>query len=91
MTVTFLAPAPPGQEPRVADPAELTEVGWWTTDQAAADPRCPLTGFRPLLDRADQSDRRSACHRTRSRTVSGRLSSLSSSSGVRSPATSVIT
>jgi 8-oxo-dGTP pyrophosphatase MutT (NUDIX family) len=53
VTVTLLAPAPPGQEPRVADPAELTEVGWWTADQAAADPRCP-PWLPALLDRADQ-------------------------------------
>ena len=53
VTVTFLAPAPPGQEPR-ADAAELTEVGWYTAKQAAADRRCPpwLPG---LLRRADQA------------------------------------
>jgi 8-oxo-dGTP pyrophosphatase MutT (NUDIX family) len=54
VTVTFVASAPPEQEPRVADPTELTEVGWWTADQAAADRRCPpwLPG---LLRRADQA------------------------------------
>ena len=53
VTVTFLAPAPAGQEPR-AEAAEVSEIGWYTTDQAAADPRCPpwLPG---LLGRADQA------------------------------------
>ena len=51
VTVTFLAPAPPDQEPRVADPAELTDVGWWTAEQAAADPRCPAW-LPALLSRA---------------------------------------
>ena len=54
VTVTFLAPVPLGQEPRVADPAELTEVGWWTADQAAADPRCP-EWLPALLRRADRA------------------------------------
>jgi 8-oxo-dGTP diphosphatase len=50
VTVTFLAPAPAGQQPR-PDGAELTEAGWYTAEQAAVDPRCPdwLPG---LLDRA---------------------------------------
>jgi len=51
VTVTFLAPAPAGQEPR-ADASELTEVGWFTADQAAADPRCP-EWLPDLLRRAD--------------------------------------
>jgi 8-oxo-dGTP pyrophosphatase MutT (NUDIX family) len=54
VTVTFLAPAPARQQPRVADPAELTEVGWWTADQAAADPRGP-EWLPALLRRADQA------------------------------------
>lgn len=41
VTVSFLAAAPPDQEPVVADPAELTAVGWWTPDEAAGDDRCP--------------------------------------------------
>jgi 8-oxo-dGTP pyrophosphatase MutT (NUDIX family) len=41
VTVAFLAAAPPDQEPVVADPAELTAVGWWTPDEAGADERCP--------------------------------------------------
>ena len=53
VTVTFLAAAPTGQKPR-ADASELTEIGWYTPEQAAADPRCPdwLPG---LLSRADQA------------------------------------
>lgn len=54
VTATFLSPAPPHQEPRVADPAELTEIGWWTADRAAADPRCP-DWLPALLRRADQA------------------------------------
>jgi 8-oxo-dGTP diphosphatase len=53
VTVTFLAPAPPGQEPR-ADARELTEVGWLRTDQAAADPRA-AEWLPALLRRADQA------------------------------------
>ena len=56
VTVTFLAPAPAGQDPRVAVPAELTDVGWWTSDRAAADPRCP-DWLPALLRRADEADR----------------------------------
>ncbi len=54
VTVTFVAAAPPGQQPRVADPAELTEVGWWTAEGAAADPRCP-DWLPELLRRADRA------------------------------------
>jgi len=41
VTVSFLAAAPADQEPVVADPVELTAVGWWTPDEAGADDRCP--------------------------------------------------
>jgi 8-oxo-dGTP pyrophosphatase MutT (NUDIX family) len=54
VTVTFLAPAPSDQEPRVADPAELTEVGWWTAERAAAESRCP-EWLPALLHRADRA------------------------------------
>ncbi len=54
VTVTFLAPAPPAQEPRVADPLELIEVGWWTATRAAVDPRCP-DWLPDLLRRADRT------------------------------------
>jgi 8-oxo-dGTP diphosphatase len=53
VTVTFLAPAPADQEPR-ADARELTEAGWWTAEDAAADPRCP-DWLPALLDRADRA------------------------------------
>lgn len=56
VTVTFLAPAPAGQLP-TADALELTEVGWWTADQAAADPRCP-DWLPDLLSRAERAVRR---------------------------------
>jgi 8-oxo-dGTP pyrophosphatase MutT (NUDIX family) len=53
VTVTFLAPVPVAQEPQ-ADASELTEVGWYTADQAAADPRCP-EWLPDLLRRADRA------------------------------------
>ena len=54
VTVTFVAPAPDGVMASVTAPAELSEVGWWTREEAAADPRCPpwLPG---LIDRAAAS------------------------------------
>lgn len=51
VTVAFLANAPGDQEPAVADPAELTAVGWWSPDEAGADDRCPAW-LPPLLERA---------------------------------------
>ena len=41
ITVTFTAPAPPGDEAYVNAPDELVEVGWWTLDDLEEDPRCP--------------------------------------------------
>ena len=41
VTVTFTATAPDGSTPYVNAPDELTEVGWWTAAEVAADPRCP--------------------------------------------------
>lgn len=51
VTVAFLAAAPEGQEPLVADPDELTDLGWWTPDEAGADGRCPAW-LPALLGRA---------------------------------------
>lgn len=51
ITVTFIAPAPDYIEPRVRQPAELTEVGWWTRAAVDADPRCP-DWLPALIDRA---------------------------------------
>lgn len=53
VTVTFLASAPAGQQPR-AEVAEVSQVGWYTADQAAADPRCP-PWLPDLLRRADRA------------------------------------
>ena len=39
--VTFVAAAPADAEPRAADPDEVAAVGWWSVEQARADPRCP--------------------------------------------------
>jgi 8-oxo-dGTP diphosphatase len=54
VTVTFVAPAPAEAVASIAAPAELSEVGWWTREDVAADPRCPpwLPG---LIDRAAAS------------------------------------
>ncbi len=41
ITVTFTASLPHGATAYVNAPDELTEVGWWTTAEVAADPRCP--------------------------------------------------
>jgi len=51
VTVAFVADAPPGASPRAADATEVAAVGWWSPQEAAADPRCPawLPG---LLERA---------------------------------------
>ncbi|GAB2575644.1 NUDIX hydrolase [Microlunatus antarcticus] len=57
VTVSFLVAAPEDQEPVVADPAELTALGWWTPGEAAADPRCP-PWLPPMLARAELRRRR---------------------------------
>ena len=51
VTVTFTALAPPGVQPFVNAPNELTEVGWWTLDDLEVDPRCP-SWLPPLIRRA---------------------------------------
>lgn len=52
ITVTFTAPAAPGDEPSVNAPDELADVGWWTLRDLEADPRCP-PWLADLLRRAD--------------------------------------
>jgi 8-oxo-dGTP pyrophosphatase MutT (NUDIX family) len=59
VTVAFVAAVPPGQEPVVADPAELSAVGWWTPEEARADGRCPAW-LPALLLRAGALSSRSA-------------------------------
>jgi 8-oxo-dGTP pyrophosphatase MutT (NUDIX family) len=51
LTVTFIAAAPPDADPVVRQPAELTEVGWWTLPALESDPRCP-PWLPPLIRRA---------------------------------------
>lgn len=57
LTVTYVGELPPGPEPRVADPEELTAVGWWTTAELAAAAACPpwlpplVADAEDLLDR----------------------------------------
>ena len=51
ITVTFVAAAPVGIEPRVRQPTELTEVGWWARSSLEHDPRCP-PWLVALIDRA---------------------------------------
>ena len=41
VTVAFVAAAPADQEPVVADPAELTAVGWWSPEEAGRRPAVP--------------------------------------------------
>jgi 8-oxo-dGTP pyrophosphatase MutT (NUDIX family) len=52
ITVTFTAHAPPGVEPFVNAPDELTEVGWWTLSDLEADLRCP-SWLPALIRRAE--------------------------------------
>ena len=47
ITVTFTAPAPPGAEPFVNAPDELTEVGWWTLSDLEADAALPVLAATP--------------------------------------------
>lgn len=56
LSVTFVAVAPTRIDATVRAPAELTEVGWWTASDAAADPRCP-PWLPPLLERAARLSR----------------------------------
>jgi 8-oxo-dGTP diphosphatase len=51
ITVTFSAPAAPGDEPYVNAPDELAEVGWWTLNDLEADPRS-LSWLPALIRRA---------------------------------------
>ncbi len=51
ITVTFVAPAPVDIEPSVRQPAELSEVGWWSRGALDTDPRCPAW-LPALIDRA---------------------------------------
>jgi ADP-ribose pyrophosphatase YjhB (NUDIX family) len=52
VSVAFVAHAPPEVRPRAADAVEVADVGWWSPDEAAADPRCP-PWLPDLLRRAD--------------------------------------
>ena len=54
VTVTFVGPAPADAVASVTAPAELSEVGWWTREEVAADSRCP-PWLPELLDRAAAS------------------------------------
>ena len=53
VTVTFVASASADAAASITAPAELSEVGWWTRDEVAADPRCP-PWLPALLRRADR-------------------------------------
>lgn len=52
VSVTFVATAVPDVAAMLRAPDELTEVGWWTAGEAAADPRCPVW-LPGLLERAE--------------------------------------
>lgn len=53
ITVSYVAPAAASARPEVADPTELSEVGWWSLEEARADPRCP-PWLPALLQRAER-------------------------------------
>ena len=53
LTVTYAAELPAGPEPRLADPAELVAVGWWTADELRRADNCPAW-LPPLLVAADE-------------------------------------
>ncbi len=103
LAVTFVAEVPPGVEPVVAAADELSEVGWWSLDELAADPRCVPWTLR-LCRQADavvsapvgsgsavSASPEDAQPRTRSRTVSGSSRSRSVTVADKEPPTSVIT
>ena len=48
VNVTFLAELAEDAEPRLSAPHELSEIGWWTLAELAADPRCPPWTLRTL-------------------------------------------
>lgn len=52
LTVTYAGELPVGPEPRLADPDELTAVGWWTAAALATADNCP-DWLPPLLTAAD--------------------------------------
>lgn len=52
LTVTYAGELPMGEEARLADPAELSAVGWWTTAEAEASPICS-PWIPPLLRAAE--------------------------------------
>ena len=59
LTVTYVGELPPGREPRVTDPDELTAVGWWTPTALAGAENSPpwlpplVSAAGELLDRLD--------------------------------------
>lgn len=53
LAVTFVAEVPPGAEAAIGAPDELSEVGWWSLTELAADPRCVPWTLR-LCRQADE-------------------------------------
>jgi len=52
LTVTYAGELPAGPEPRLADPDELTAVGWWSVDDLLAADNC-APWLLPLLIAAE--------------------------------------
>ena len=94
LTVTYAGELPAGAEPRLADPDELTAVGWWSVAELLAADNCspwlPPLLMPPAAERS-AGDLAAQPAMTRSRTVSGRSRSLATASSASAPATSVIT
>lgn len=40
LTVTYVAELPPGPEPHLSDPDELSAIGWWSLAELADAPNC---------------------------------------------------
>lgn len=61
LTVTYVGELPPGPEPRVTDPDELTAVGWWTPTALTEAENCPpwlpplVAAAGELLDGLDRA------------------------------------
>lgn len=53
LTVTFVGELPPGQEPLLAAPDELTAVGWWSLGELSVAPDC-APWVLPLVTAAER-------------------------------------
>lgn len=56
LAVTFVADVPADALAVLAAPDEASEVGWWSLDELAADPRCPPWTLRLCRQAAELID-----------------------------------